>query len=119
MKAVTRERFVDQFAITIQVHCLPMWGKRRKEAPTFLTRSMFEAIRMCGGEIPLESERAFADIVAPAIVELHRITPNGTRPEARELTGRVYDALNGAGVEVTIAPPVKSGPTPEGRGYRG
>ena len=102
MKAVTRERFVDQFSITIQVQCLPMWGKRSKDPPLHVSRSMYEAIRMCAGEIPLASSAAFGEIVHPVIEELHRLTPKGMRPDPRELTGQVYDALDRAGVEVTI-----------------
>lgn len=104
MKTVTRERFVAHFKITIQVHCLSMWRKRQKEAPTFLSRSIFESINMCKGEIAIESERAFARIVDPAIVELHRVTPKGVKPDPADLTACIYDALDAAGVEVTIKP---------------
>jgi hypothetical protein len=38
------------------------------------------------------------------IAELHRRTPSGARPEPKELTGLVYDALRTAGIEVTISP---------------
>src|SRR5882757_937813 len=52
------------------------------------------------------SSAAFGVIVDPVIAELHRRTPHGTRPDAKELTGLVYDALDRAGIEVTIKPPV-------------
>ncbi len=42
------------------------------------------------------------------IVELHRITPRGTRPDADLVAGLVYDALGTAGVEVTIKPPLEA-----------
>ena len=106
MKAVTRERFLDQFAISIQVQCLRLWGKRAKEPPLHVSCSIYETIRTCAGEIPLASSAAFGEIVHPVIEELHRLTPKGMRPDPRELTGRVYDALDRAGVEVTIRPPV-------------
>jgi hypothetical protein len=118
MKTVTRERFIDQFAISIQVHCLPLWGKRSKEPPLHVSRSIYETIRMCAGEISLASSAEFGEIVHPVIGELHGITPKGMRPDTHDLTGRVYDALDQAGAEVTIRPPVHPGPTPEGRGYR-
>ncbi len=107
MKTVTRDRFVGQFRYAIQVHCLSMWRKRQKRAPTFLSRSIFEAIHTCNGRIAIEP-CAFARIVAPAIVELHRVTPQGTRPDPADLTGRLYDALDAAGVEVTIKPPLEA-----------
>ena len=72
---------------------------------------------MCAGEIAIASSRVFADIVDPVIVELHRLTPKGQKPDAADLTGRVYDALAAAGVEVKIKPPVHSHGSP-GRGSR-
>ena len=87
MKAVTRERFVDQFAISIHVHCLPMWRKRAKEPPLHMSRSIFEAMRTCAGDIPLAPSAAFGEIVHPVIEELHRITPKGMRPDPCELDG--------------------------------
>ena len=107
MKTLTRDRFVGHFRYAIQFHCLPMWRKRQKEAPTFLSASIFESMRTCAGEIPLELH-AFARIVAPAIVELHRITPKGLKPDPADFTGRLYDALDAAGVEVGIGPPLEA-----------
>lgn len=105
MKTVTRERFVGHFKITLQVRCLSSWSRRQKDAPTFISQSIFDSINMCNGEIAIASARAFADIVDPVIVELHRLTPKGQKPDAVDLTGRVYDALDAAGVEVKIKPP--------------
>jgi hypothetical protein len=119
VKTVTRERFVGHFSITLQVKCLSMWSKRQKEAPTFLSQSIFDEITTCNGEIAIASARAFADIVDPVIVELHRLTPKGLKPDAADLTARVYDALDAAGVEVTIGPPLEAhGHRPPGRGSR-
>jgi hypothetical protein len=108
VKTVAREDFVGHFSITLQVHCLSMWRKRQKEAPTFLSRSIFDSIGMCNGEIAIASAHAFADIVDPVIVELHRVTPKGLKPDARDLTARIYDALDAAGVEVKIGPPLEA-----------
>jgi hypothetical protein len=47
----------------------------------------------------------FAVIARPVIDELYRITPKGQRPDANDLAGRLYDALDAAGAEVTIGPP--------------
>jgi len=119
MKTVTRERFVGHFSITLHVKCLSMWSKRQKEAPIHISRSIFDEIHTCNGEIAIASARAFADIVDPVIVELHRLTPKGLKPDAADLTARVYDALDAAGVEVTIGPPLEAhGHRPPGRGSR-
>ena len=107
MRGVTRERFVGHFAITFHVRCLRSWSRRQKEAPTFLSRSIFDAILLCNGAIAIASAHAFADIVDPVIVALHRATPKGGRPDAADLAARVYDALDAAGVEVWIKPPLE------------
>jgi hypothetical protein len=43
-------------------------------------------------------------IAEPVIEDLHRATPKGERPESELVAGRLYDALDAAGVEVTITP---------------
>jgi hypothetical protein len=57
----------------------------------------------------------FAVIARPVIDELYRITPKGQRPDANDLAARLYDALNAAGADVAIKPPVPptvvAGPT--------
>jgi hypothetical protein len=108
VRGVTRDRFVGHFAVTFHVRCLRSWSRRQKEAPTFLSRSIFDSINLCNGAIAIASSHAFADIVDPVIVELHRATPKGCRPDAGELAGRVYDALDKAGVEVWIKPPLQA-----------
>ena len=50
-----------------------------------------------------ESER----LLIPLIEELHRVTPPGERPDSHEFAGRIYDALDAPGVEVTLAAPSK------------
>jgi hypothetical protein len=62
---------------------------------------MYEIMRTCGGEVPIDSRR-FGEIMRPVIHELHRLTPKGQRPDAKDLTGRAYDALDRAKVEVAI-----------------
>ena len=108
MKTVTREGFVEHFSITIHVCCLSLWSRRQKQPPLHVSRAIFEAINMCNGEIAPDCSSVFAGIVHPVIVELHRITPKGNKPDAADLTGRVYDALDAAGVEVTIGPPLEA-----------
>lgn len=104
---VTRERFIDQFAISIGVHALKVWPRRSKEPPDHVGRAVYDIMTVCAGDIPVASVD-FGRIVQPIIAELHRITPNGRRPDAHDLTGRVYDALSAAGIEVRIRPPIKS-----------
>lgn len=62
---------------------------------------------MCAGQIPI-SPREFRRIVEPFIRELHQKTPFRKRPDHDTLTGLVYDALDQAGIEIGIGPPVRS-----------
>src|SRR5689334_13105970 len=101
---ITRDHFIDHFAISVGVHALKLWSLRSKEPPDHVARAMYETMRTCGGEFPIDSRR-FSEIMQPVIAELHRITPQGQRPDAKDLTGRAYDALSTAGIEVTIRPP--------------
>jgi hypothetical protein len=100
---LTRDRFIDQFAIPLHVTCLRLWRRRAKTAPTFLTTSFYETMKTSGGRIAL-SGAVFSDLVSPLIEEVHRSLPNGERPEANRLAGMLYDTLDAAGVEVTIRP---------------
>lgn len=104
---ITRERFVDQFAISIGVRALKVWRCRSKNPPDLVGLYIYQTIFIANGNLSLSSTE-FCRIVKPVIVELHRITSWGQRPGASDLTGRIYDALSVAGVEVTINPPVKS-----------
>lgn len=104
---ITRERFVDQFAISIGVHSMRLWHRRSKSPPQHVARSIHDVIVMAAGSIPITSA-AFGEIVDPVIADLHRRTPAELRPDAKELTGLVYDALDKAGVEVTIRPPIEA-----------
>jgi hypothetical protein len=100
---LTRDRFIAQFAITFGVHCLRGWSTRLKSAPTHLTACLYEWIKTNGGRMSL-SGADFATVVGPVIEDLHRATLKGERPESELVTGRLYDALDAAGVEVTIKP---------------
>jgi hypothetical protein len=100
---LTRDRFIAQFAITFGVHCLRGWSTRAKGAPTHLTTCFYEWIRTNGGKVPI-SGADFATLAEPVIEELHRATPKGQRPDANLVAGRLYDALDGAGVEITLEP---------------
>jgi len=100
---LTRDRFIDQFAITFQVHCLRGWSTRHKSAPTHLATCFYEWIKTNGGLISL-SAADFARIAEPVIEGLHRSTPKGHRPEADRLADLLYDALDAACVEVTVKP---------------
>jgi hypothetical protein len=100
---LTRDRFIDQFAIPLHVTCLRLWRRRARTVPVFLGRSFYETMTTSGGHIAL-SQAAYCDLVLPLIVELHRSTPRDERPEGGRIAGLLYDALNAAGVEVTIQP---------------
>lgn len=100
---LSRDRFIDQFAITFGVHCLGGWARRRHEPPTYLTACFYEWIRINGGQIAL-SAAEFADLTAPVIEEAHLRTSKGQRPDAKFVAGLLYDALSAANVEVTLKP---------------
>ena len=103
---LSRDRFLNQFAIAFQVHSLKFWSKRAKEPPLHMSTSMYETIRMCDGVMSL-SAREFSDLVQPLIEELHRRTPKGIRPTPCDLASNTYDVLAAAGVEVTIVPSLR------------
>jgi hypothetical protein len=96
-----KERFIEQFAITFGVHCLRSWSTRHKGAPTYLTACFYGWIKTNGGQMAL-SPVAFAEIAEPIIEEVHRTTPEGQRPDPQLVAGCLYDALDAAGVEVTL-----------------
>ena len=98
---LTRDGFVEQFAISFQVHCLKHWPKRRNEAPTFLTACLLEWIKTNGGQSTRKGA-VFAELARPVIEEVHRVTPKGERPDASRLAGLLYDALERAGAEITL-----------------
>jgi|LNAP01.1.fsa_nt_gb hypothetical protein len=100
---LSRDRFVDQFAITFGVHCLRHWSTRHKAAPTYLAPCFYGWIKTNGGLIGL-SPAEFAEVAEPVIEDVHRLTPKGQRPDARLVAGRLYDALDAANVEVTLKP---------------
>lgn len=100
---LSRDRFIDQFAIAFQVHCLRMWPTRGKSPPTHLARCFYERIKISGGRMPL-SGTDFAAMAAPVIDALHRGTPKGQRPDPDRLAGLLHDALDAACIEVTIEP---------------
>jgi len=98
---LSRDCFVDQFAITFGVHCLRGWSRRRNDPPTYLTACFYEWIRISGGRISL-SAAEFADLATPVIEEAHRSTPKGQRPDAVFVATPFYEALAVANVEVTL-----------------
>jgi hypothetical protein len=61
---ITRDRFIDHFAISIGVHSLRLWHRRSKSPPLRVARSVYEVIVMAGGSIPITSG-AFGVIVDP------------------------------------------------------
>jgi hypothetical protein len=109
---IPREYFIDQFAISVRVHSIPLWSRRSKEPPLHVSRSVYEVIQTNRGRLSMNSA-GFAEIVHPVIKELHARLPKGERPSAQELTGLIYDALDRAGVEITLQAPV----LPHGGGY--
>lgn len=107
---ISREHFIGQFWPPVQVHSLKLWRLRAKEPPDHLPRALYDALELCGGIIPIDVLQ-FRAILQPVIAELHRTIPKGQRPEVRHLLGRVYDALDQAGVDIGIRPPLQ----PRGR----
>lgn len=104
---ISRERFIDQFAISIMVEALRVWPRSTKQFPDHMSRAIYDTICVSNGEIPISLQQFRAN-VEPIIRELHRTTPFRQRLDHNDLTVRVYDALSAAGVEVVIAPPLKA-----------
>lgn len=100
---LSKDRFIEQFAITFGVHCLRHWSTRHKAAPTYLSPCFYGWIKTNGGLIGL-SPAEFAEIAEPVIEDVHRLTPKAQRPDARLVAGRLYDALDAAKVEITLKP---------------
>ena len=73
-----------------------------------VARCCFDWIGLTNGTVSLRAYD-FAVIARPVIDELYRTTPKGKRPDANELAARLYDALDTAGAEVTIKPPLPPG----------
>jgi hypothetical protein len=71
---------------------------------------MYEWIGTNGGRMPLKGHE-FSALMRPVIEELHRKTPKGERPDAKELASSAYTALDAAGVEVTLES-AANGPSP-------
>jgi len=97
-----RDAFLNHFTPVFQVHCLKLWRLRAKEPPEILPRCLHEWIKTDNGSVEADLE-FFRSIVWPVIERLHRKS-NGLRPTPDELTGALYDALDAAGIEVTIGP---------------
>jgi hypothetical protein len=108
---ISREHFIGQFWPPVQVQALKLWHLRSKEPPEHMPGAIYKAIQVCAGIVSVDVGR-FHEIVEPVIANVHRTTPKGQRrPEARRLLGLVYDALDAAGVEIGIKPPLQ----PHGR----
>ena len=100
---LSRDQFVEQFAISFGVHCLRRWPTRRKAAPTHLTACLHESIWTNRGRISI-GPADFARLAQPVIEALHRTTPIGERPDGNILAARLYDALDQARVEIVLKP---------------
>jgi len=100
---LSRDQFVGQFGISFGVHCLRRWPIRRKAAPTHLLACFYESIRTNRGVISI-GPADFAQVAQPVIEELHCTTPIGQRPDWKIMATRLYDALDQAGVEITLKP---------------
>jgi hypothetical protein len=100
---LNRDQFVDQFGISFGVHCLRRWPTRRKAAPTHLTACFYQTIRTNRGVISI-GPADFARLAQPVIADLYRAIPIGERPEWKDMAARLYDALDQAGVEITLKP---------------
>lgn len=101
-----REEFISQFAIPFHVHCLRLWSRRAPAPPYSVARCCVEWITTGNGSVSLRLHD-FRNVAWPVIDELYRVTPRGRRPDANDLAGRLYDALDAAGAEVVIG----AGPT--------
>jgi hypothetical protein len=75
---LSRDRFVDQFAITFGVHCLRHWSTRHKAAPTYLAPCFYGWIKTNGGLIGL-SAAEFAEVAEPIIEDA---SPHAQGPAA-------------------------------------
>jgi hypothetical protein len=100
-----RDEFISQFAIPFHLHCLKLWSRRAAAPHYSVARCCFEWIGSTNGTVSFRAHD-FAVIARPVIDELYRITPKGQRPDANDLAARLYDALDAAGAEVTIKPPL-------------
>src|SRR5215213_1388213 len=100
---LSRDQFVEQFAISFGVHCLRRWPTRRKAAPTHLTACLYESIWTNRGRISI-GLADFSRLAQPVIEALYRTTPIGERPEGTILAARLYDALDQARVEIVLKP---------------
>ena len=100
-----RDEFISQFAIPFHVHCLKLWSRRATAPPYSVARCCFDWIGITNGTVTLRAYD-FAVIARPVIDELYRTTPKGKRPDANDLAAGLYDALDAAGAEVTIKPPL-------------
>lgn len=109
---LSRDQFINHFAVSIGVHTLKLWSRRSKEPPDHVARSAYEVIRTSRGDLSLSAQQ-FSEVVQPVIAELHKRTQKGERPSALALTGMIYDALDKAGSEVTLRPAA----LPHGGGY--
>lgn len=109
---VARERFIEQFGISIMVIALKHWRRRSKTPPEYVAHATWNAITVCNGGVPI-GLTDFRKIVEPVVSDLHRTIPQTERPEFKAFTGLVYDALSAAGIEITIRPPAQ----PHGGGY--
>lgn len=107
MRTLDRASFVEKFHISIRVRDLGLWGRREKQPPRFLARPFYETMRLCGATWPIEAP-AFAAIAGPVIDAVFAATPRGSRPDAEDLVGRLYDALDAAGIEIALRPPVEA-----------
>ena len=65
-----------------------------------LPQCLHEWIKTANGRMDVDLA-AFRVIVWPVVEDLYR-KGKGARPAPEEFTGALYDALSGAGVEVTI-----------------
>jgi hypothetical protein len=67
---------------------------------------MYEAMRVNNGKFPIDARR-FSELMWPMVVELHRTTPRERRPDPEVVAGLCWDALEAAGVEAEIGPPLQ------------
>src|SRR5262245_31010563 len=79
---LTRNQFIEQFAISFHVHCLRLWKRDAKDPPFHISTSMYEWIGTNGGRMPI-SGHEFTALMRPVIEELHHKTPKGQHRRCR------------------------------------
>ena len=96
-----RDNALLSLADTRSRYMLPIGGRFRVIEGLTLSAGLREWIHVAGGRMKI-ADADFAALAQTVIVDMHRTTPKGQRPDPDLFTGRLYDALDRAGVAVTL-----------------